>query len=390
MGIIAAVISALSYGIGSTLQAVAARSEPDVGGVDARLLVRLAKRWRFVVGLGLDVVGFIAQFIALRTLAVFVVQAVQAGNLAVTAVAAIPLLSVRLKGREWAAVVAVCVGLTLLAAAAGSEGVDPVRMAVKWWFLGAAAAVAVGGYAAGQVKGRAAPPVLGLFAGLGFGVVALAARVITSLSVGSMLTNPATYALLVAGFASFLFYATGLQRGTVTTVTAAVVVAETLVPSLVGVIVLGDGTRPGLVWLAVLGFVVAIAGALMLARFGELAPEDEGLRPRCRGAGDVPSDVRHVLGDLPAGGILEGMKLKLDLHEIFNRGRDIDRALRDIMDEAVAKKATLVEIIPGKGSGALKKHVLKFLDQKDIKAMYHRVEKDSKNFGRVFVHFRHK
>ncbi len=275
MGIIAAVISALGYGIGSTLQAVAARSEPDVGGVDARLLVRLAKRWRFVVGLGLDIVGFIAQFIALRTLAVFVVQAVQAGNLAVTAVAAIPLLGVRLKGREWAAVAAVCVGLTLLAAAAGSEGVDPVRLAVKWWFLGAAVAAAVGGYAAGQVKGRAAPVVLGLFAGLGFGVVALAARVITNLSAGSLLTNPATYALLVAGFVSFLFYATGLQRGKVTTVTAAVVVAETLVPSLIGVIVLGDGTRSGLVWLAVLGFVVAIAGALMLARFGELAPEDE-------------------------------------------------------------------------------------------------------------------
>jgi DNA-nicking Smr family endonuclease len=49
----------------------------------------------------------------------------------------------------------------------------------------------------------------------------------------------------------------------------------------------------------------------------------------------------------------------------------------------------MVEIIPGKGSGALKKHVLKFLDQKEIKALYHRVEKDSKNFGRLFVHFKH-
>ena len=84
------------------------------------------------------------------------------------------------------------------------------------------------------------------------------------------------------------------------------------------------------------------------------------------------------------------MKLKLDLHDIFNRGRDIDRALRDIMDEAIAKKASVVEIIPGKGSGALKKHVLKFLNQKDVRAMYHRVEKDSKNFGRLFVHFRWK
>jgi dsDNA-specific endonuclease/ATPase MutS2 len=84
------------------------------------------------------------------------------------------------------------------------------------------------------------------------------------------------------------------------------------------------------------------------------------------------------------------MKLKLDLHDIYNRGEDIDRALQGIIDEAVAKKAPLVEIIPGKGSGALKKRVLRFLDRKDIKALYHRVEKDSQNFGRVFVHFRWK
>ncbi len=82
------------------------------------------------------------------------------------------------------------------------------------------------------------------------------------------------------------------------------------------------------------------------------------------------------------------MKLKLDLHDIYNRGGDIDRALRAIIDEAVQKKAPVVEIIPGKGSGQLKKRVLRFLDRKDVKALYHRVEKDSKNWGRVFVHFR--
>ena len=84
------------------------------------------------------------------------------------------------------------------------------------------------------------------------------------------------------------------------------------------------------------------------------------------------------------------MKLKLDLHDIYNRGHDIDRALRAVIDEAVAKKAPVVEIIPGKGSGQLKKHVLRFLDQKEIRALYHRVEKDSKNWGRLFVHFRWK
>ena len=82
------------------------------------------------------------------------------------------------------------------------------------------------------------------------------------------------------------------------------------------------------------------------------------------------------------------MKLKLDLHDIYNRSGDIERALNDIIAQAVAKRAPLVEIIPGKGSGQLKKRVLRFLDQKEIKALYHRVEKDSDNFGRVFVHFR--
>ena len=83
------------------------------------------------------------------------------------------------------------------------------------------------------------------------------------------------------------------------------------------------------------------------------------------------------------------MRLKLDLHEIYNKSRDLDRALHDIIDEAEATRAKTVEIIPGKGSGALKKRVLRFLQQKDIKARYHRVEKDSKNSGRLFVHFKH-
>jgi len=81
-------------------------------------------------------------------------------------------------------------------------------------------------------------------------------------------------------------------------------------------------------------------------------------------------------------------KLKLDLHDIFNKGGKIDAELQRIIDEAVEKRIKLVEIIPGKGSGALMKKVKRFLDQKHIKALYHRIEVDVKNHGRVFVHFR--
>tara|TARA_Y100001935_G_scaffold252702_1_gene257202 strand:+ start:234 stop:482 length:249 start_codon:yes stop_codon:yes gene_type:complete len=80
-------------------------------------------------------------------------------------------------------------------------------------------------------------------------------------------------------------------------------------------------------------------------------------------------------------------KLVLDLHEIYNKGNLIDKELNRVIDEAIEKKIKTLEIIPGKGSGQLKKKVLRFLNQKHIRKKYHRLDKDSKNFGRLFVYF---
>ena len=82
-------------------------------------------------------------------------------------------------------------------------------------------------------------------------------------------------------------------------------------------------------------------------------------------------------------------KITLDLHDIFNRGASIEAELQRVIREAGEKRIALVEIIPGKGSGKLKEKVIKFLNRPEIKSQYHRVEKDSHNFGRLFVHFRH-
>ena len=81
------------------------------------------------------------------------------------------------------------------------------------------------------------------------------------------------------------------------------------------------------------------------------------------------------------------MNLKIDLHDIFSEGQKLDRALRETMEEAISCKVRCVEIIPGKGSGQLKKSVLRFLE-KEYKGKFHRIEKDDKNWGRIFVHFR--
>ncbi len=80
--------------------------------------------------------------------------------------------------------------------------------------------------------------------------------------------------------------------------------------------------------------------------------------------------------------------LKLDLHPIYNDRKKINQALREVIAEAREKNLKKIEIVTGKGSGQLKKHVLKFLQQKHIKEKYHRIDKDSQNYGRLFIWFK--
>lgn len=265
----AAILSAVCYGLASALQARGVRSGTAGPRADARFSLRVLSRWPFVLGMFLDLVGFAAQLFALRGLPLFVVQAAQAGNLAVTALAAIPLLGARLGASRWTAVTGVCAGLALLGLSSGPEGTAEVTFSARLILLVAAIVLAVVGIGATRVRSGVGPVVLGLVAGLGFGVTALAVRSLPSLAIGPLLRDPATYAAVVSGPGAFLAFAAGLQRGAVTTVSALVVIGETILPAVVGVALWHDRTRPGWALVAVVGFALAVSGALALARFAD-------------------------------------------------------------------------------------------------------------------------
>ncbi|WP_203674949.1 MULTISPECIES: hypothetical protein [unclassified Streptomyces] len=271
VGMLCALGAAVCFGVASVFQAVAARAAtPGSGsGVDARLFVRALRQWRYVAGLGLDTAGFALELVALRVLPIYAVGAALAASLAVTAVAAARMLKVRLKGVEWGAVAAVCGGLGMLGLASGPEGDGVGSTALRWGVLATSFAVLGLGVLAGRLPDRARAAALGFGAGIGFGVVEVAVRLVDDLSLGAVLGNPAAYALLIGGGAAFLLLTSALQRGSVTAATAGMVIGETVGPALVGVIALGDRTRPGLEPLAFAGFALAVLGALVLARFGE-------------------------------------------------------------------------------------------------------------------------
>ncbi|MFE7515268.1 hypothetical protein [Streptomyces sp. NPDC057540] len=269
---ICALASSVCFGAASVLQAMAARAaEPGTGsGVDVALMWRALRQWRYLAGLGTDGLGFVLQIVALRTLPIYVVGAALAASLAVTAVIASRVLRVRLSRVEWAAVAVVCLGLAMLALASGKEGHREPSEALDWVLLGISFGVLLVGAAAGRLPAKSRALVLGLGAGIGFGVVEVAVRLIDGID----FTDPVWYALLVGGGAAFLLLTSALQRGSVTTATAGAVLGETVGPAIVGVTWLGDTTREGFGWLAITGFAVAVAGSLTLARFGEApAPE---------------------------------------------------------------------------------------------------------------------
>lgn len=265
---ICALGAAICFGTASVLQAVAARAaEPGTGsGVDPALLMRALRQWRYLAGLGLDAVGFVLQIIALRHIPIYAVGAALAASLAVTAVVASRLLKVRLSRTEWGAVWVVCAGLLMLGLASGEEGSGTGSLALELGLLVVAGLVLLVGVVAGRLPDGPRALALGLAAGTGFGVVEVSVRLIDSVW---DLRDPALYALLLGGGAAFLLLTSALQRGSVTAATAGLVLGETIGPAVVGVVWLGDRTREGLAWLAILGFVVAIAGSLALARFGE-------------------------------------------------------------------------------------------------------------------------
>jgi len=278
-GLLGAFAAAVCYGVASILQAVAARRTHSAEGLDPRLLIRLFRSWPYLLGIGLDCFAFLLSIAALRSLPLFVVQSIVASFLAITAVLGAIFLRMPLRRSDWIALLVVLAGLVLVGLSAAEDRTVSVSNAGRWGVLVAAVALGVLAVPLGRISGNRGAAALGTLAGLAFGAVAVAARVLPSSvrldtlfsDLGTLLTDPSTYALILSGGVALLTYSTALQRGSVTQATAPLVIGETVAPALVGLLMLGDRPRPGWGWIATLGFILAVAGALSLSRHGDLA-----------------------------------------------------------------------------------------------------------------------
>lgn len=272
LSLLGAFAAAVLYGAGTVLQAVGLRRAAGAAGGTTWQRV-----WRgrlYVVGLGLDGLGFLASVAALRSLPLFVVESAIASSVAVTAVLATVFLGTRLARSEIVALAAVAlglVGLALTALEGRSVALGPTGTVLLLATLVPVALLAVAG---ARLTPRAGVPLLAVAAGLGFGGTGVSARVLTvSGPWWREVLDPVMWALLAYSALALVAYGLALQRGSVTPVAAITFSVETVVPAVVGLAWLGDRVRPGLAGVTAAAFLLTLGGCLRLAGRAAVVPE---------------------------------------------------------------------------------------------------------------------
>ena len=272
-GLLGALLAALAYGAASVLQAIGVRALAATPA-GTPLLRRARVAWPYGVGLALDGLGFLASVAALRTLPLFLVESAVASSVAVTAVLSVAVLGLRIGAGEVVALIAVCGGLTGLAVSAADGPAVQPGPGATWWLLAAAALVA-GLVVVGAIDHdrRRGAVLLSVAAGLGFGGVGVAARLLEVPDpLWGLLTDGLAWSLAAHAGLATVAYALALARGRVTTVAALTFATETVVPALVGLLALGDRVLPGRGPLALASFAATLAGCIALA--GRAEPSD--------------------------------------------------------------------------------------------------------------------
>jgi hypothetical protein len=277
VALLAVAAAAVCSGGAAVLQSSAVARLPRTTAVSASFVAGLARSPRYLTALVLIAAGFALSFVALRSLPLFVVQAGRASGLAATAVLSVLALGVRLRRVELIAVVTIGSGLVVVGLTAGEQ--QPADIGAPGRLVLLTAVIVLVPAVAAVLRMHAlnrSGLLLAVVAGTCFGLLALGARILRGFDPGTLLTDPAAWAMAGAGGLGLLCGALALQRASVVTVTSAMVSVETILGSVLGMLVCGDRPTAGLAVPAALGFGLVLTAALALARFGAPEPDADG------------------------------------------------------------------------------------------------------------------
>ncbi len=263
---LAAFACALCNGTAAVLQKISADKEKSVTSLDARLLWRLFQNAPYVSGIGLDVLGWMLTLYAVHYLPLFLVEAIIATNIVVTAFIERLFRHQQISRRSYFAIITIVVGLILVAIASSAGRSEPISSVVRWLIIFSPVPLGIAGYILARLKSYQSTVVLAVLGGLAFGGTSVIGRIFSfSQPLSHTIYSPLIYSLLASGVLGILLFSTALQRAQATVMNASMTASQTLIPAVVGIAFLGDVARSGLWYLVVLGSSLTLGGVTMLA-----------------------------------------------------------------------------------------------------------------------------
>jgi drug/metabolite transporter (DMT)-like permease len=300
LSVIAALAAGCTFAVGSVLQQRAAREEPAELSLSWRLLVGLAHRRLWLLGIGSDAISFGLQALALAFGPLALVQPLAVTGLLFAIPLAVRWRGKRLHTRDWLATLSVAFGLAaFLVAASPSDGL-PQTSWLRWLLILIAVGglmafgVAVGQLSTGPVRASA----YGLSAGAAFGLLAALTKTSTHLlgqGAGTFFTSWQPYAMAVVAIAGAIVQQSAFQAGPLP---ASVPVMDAVEPAIavsIGVFAFNEhlGTSPVELTFQAVGIVLLLVGIVTLDR-SPVVLEMQAQKPRAKRGKSGNDETRTV------------------------------------------------------------------------------------------------
>jgi hypothetical protein len=278
--ILLALAASLCTATASIAQRQGARSTPTTGGFDAGLILRLARRPIWLLGIASMILGFVFQLIALRFGALALVQPILAVELLLVFgyMAVAGRRHVRIKRRDWLAAAAMSAGLATFLRLASPSGGRLHAPAHAWLLAGlitasvvlAALAAASGLSSRPGASASRRAAVLGSATGIAWGFVAAVIKELSSHlgdGLGAIFSTWSLYVLLAVGAATMLLASNALAAGPLAASQPGFTILDPLTAGLLGVFLFSEHIRTGPWYLAgeALALALVIAGASALS-----------------------------------------------------------------------------------------------------------------------------
>ncbi len=266
LAVAAAIGCAVCNAVAAILQKTSSDKAIFIRRYDLGIFIRLLKQWPYATGLLLDLLAGVGVLIAVNRLPLFIVQAIIACCVVLTALLERIFLHRRLRWRTYAAAVMVLLGLSGVALAAHTESTAVVSATTKNMIAALPLLLATVGAIAMRVQHKVGAFILAGLSGCAFGGDSIAGRIIVyPHPLWHVAANPLFWAVIAYGVVGLILFTAALQRTLATVVNGVMTSMQTIVPLIVGIVVLGDTARGGLWFPLWAGCLLVTTGCVYIA-----------------------------------------------------------------------------------------------------------------------------